>query len=102
MPTKVISSLASGIGGLMLLLAGLVNAQSEPSIQVVPANPRHLEPVQLRTVLKAGTGRFIKAARVSMDGGVIVVDYDGSVDLVGPRGDTFDASLGSFPEGTYT
>ena len=88
---------------LLLLLTGVVHAQSAPSIQVIPSAPRYLEPVYLRTNTGASAA-LIYGARVSMMTGSLVVDYDWIIFLgpPPPNGWMFDASLGSFPAGTYT
>jgi hypothetical protein len=86
---------------LVVLLSGAAHAQSTPPIQVIPSAPRYLEPVYLRT--NTGTS-LANGARVSMVNGSLVVDFDWSLFLGPPPqgGWTFDASLGSFPAGTYT
>jgi hypothetical protein len=88
---------------LLLLLSGAVHAQPAPSIQVIPSAPRYLEPVYLRTNTGA-SGALIYGTRVSMVNGSLVVDYEWTIFLgpPPPNGWMFDASLGSFPAGTYT
>jgi hypothetical protein len=86
----------------VVLLGGVAQAQAA-SIQVIPSAPRYLEPVYLRTNTGASTA-VIYSARVSMVNGSLVVDYDWHMFLGPPpvNGWMFDASLGSFPAGTYT
>jgi hypothetical protein len=84
----------------LVLLGGVAQAQAQ-SIQIIPSAPRYLEPVYLRLTTSL---RGIVNARVSMLNGTLVVDYD-YLPLFyppNPNGESFEASLGSFPAGTYT
>ena len=77
-------------------LAALFCSLSLAQVQIVPANPRYLEPVYVQT---SGARRYLCYAAVAMNNNVISVNYQVQPPDIGVS--ACDIELGSFPTGTY-
>ena len=87
--------------GLVLFCSwgALCDAASSTTVEVIPANPRYLEPVYVRITPPELSSRNTYASQVSVRDGVIHVNY---VALPEIGAYSYDVLLGRFPTGSYT
>jgi hypothetical protein len=93
---------ARAILSAALLLGTVIwwsQASAATTVQIIPSNPRYLEPVYARVNAGPFVPALIYGAQATMSGNSITVMYQANPDI-GVY--DYDVELGRFPAGTYT